>query len=142
MLKIGALFGMAARLAWFACAGLAASTASAGPWNPMTRYPRELRGAWMLGHHPGCRAADVPRNASDLVIKTDHIRALESRHELVSLRKMARRFWQAAERVSRDHAPATLLDVSITLSRDGRTLTRSYNLSNGLIDEEQFTRCR
>ena len=121
---------------------MGATLALAGPWDATTRYPRALRGAWMLGDFPGCRASEVPGNASDMVIRTDHIRQFESRQDLVSLQPMTRRTWRSTTRVSIDLRPTTLYHAELTLSPDGRRLTVSTPLSNGLADEEVFTRCR
>ena len=121
---------------------LAAGAASAGPWDASTRYPAELRGAWLHGDRPSCHARDVLDHPDDMLIRADHIRQAEMRRELVSLQPMMRRHWRSTERVFIDERDPILRTVALTLSRNGRQLTVEWDQANGVVDEQVYTRCR
>jgi len=106
------------------------------------QYPRELRGAWMLGDHPGCRAADVPGNASDLLIGARQMRTLEARHALLALRRTGARRWHARERVADGVQPQSTVEFELQLSGDGRRLTRFTGPPGSASNTDHFTRCR
>ena len=120
---------------------LTAQPAWAQPRQPGPHYPPALRGAWMAGDHPGCRAAEVPRNASDLRIGARHSQTLEARHTLVQLRRTAARRWQALERIEDGVRPASTQTVAMRLSDDGKNLTRTGS-GETTQSTEHYTRCR